>query len=319
MYNVLWFVLCLPLCSLASQCPPGNAAVWQDGAVDVVVVDREDGSLRSTGWYGQVGFSWFQSRRGQEVIIEVNNRTTEKRMTVCNHGKLVFSSGSPHHSTTEELSSLGLTHGHNQGRYIIPDIGRSIEFSIFLMRQDQKVIITDVDGTVTREDVMGFLLPTVGVSYHHQGVIALFSNLANRGYQVIYLSARSMALHDQSRDYLFRQLQDVAGHSMPLGALFHLPRSLLGSLYSPGGSRQKTSLMLSIWNCFESENRTDITDTLVAGYGNNRGDFEAYRNAGVERIYIVNTESVLVDVANSLLTSYPEQVQNIDQLYPPVA
>ena len=37
------------------------------------------------------------------------------------------------------------------------------------MRQDEKMFVTDIDGTITKSDMSGFLLPKLGVDHHHSG------------------------------------------------------------------------------------------------------------------------------------------------------
>merc|ERR1719341_2175597 len=124
--------------------------------------------------------------------------------------------------SSEELASLPLQPGQNQAAYYVPDLlGKVIFFSIFLVHKDDKLVVTDVDGTITREDVLGFVLPSVvGITHHQPGVVRLLSEISQRGYQVVYLTARSMALHEYTRHYIFNQLQEVGGSS---GPRFSLP------------------------------------------------------------------------------------------------
>ena len=39
-------------------------------------------------------------------------------------------------------------------RYLVPGLDVTMEFSIFLVPDTTKIIVTDIDGTITREDVM---------------------------------------------------------------------------------------------------------------------------------------------------------------------
>jgi phosphatidate phosphatase LPIN len=47
-----------------------------------------------------------------------------------------------------------------------------------------RLLISDVDGTITRSDLLGHVLPAMGVDWSHAGITELFSNIVGNGYQV---------------------------------------------------------------------------------------------------------------------------------------
>jgi phosphatidate phosphatase LPIN len=65
-----------------------------------------------------------------------------------------------------------------------------------------KIVVSDVDGTITKSDVLGQVLPTLGADWTHQGVTKLFDNIAKNGYMMLYLTARPVGLSDFTRKYL---------------------------------------------------------------------------------------------------------------------
>ena len=81
-------------------------------------------------------------------------------------------------------------------------VGKSAHL-ICIDLQQERLVVTDIDGTITTSDVQGFVLPQVGVDAHHEDVIEFFSRVGHNGYQVVYLSARAMALAKNTREYLF--------------------------------------------------------------------------------------------------------------------
>ena len=96
-----------------------------------------------------------------------------------------------------------------------------------------RLIFTDIDGTITKSDVKGFVhgslenyLPSVkGLRFksevHHEGVIEFFHKASDNGYTIIYLTARPIDFDSQTRKYLFHSLQDRdGGYSLPESALF---------------------------------------------------------------------------------------------------
>ena len=79
----------------------------------------------------------------------------------------------------------------------------SVPFAIHVLDQSDRLLVTDIDGTITQSDLRGFVLPAVGMRADHAGVVRLLDGVGRRGYTVVYLTARSMALADMTRSYLF--------------------------------------------------------------------------------------------------------------------
>ena len=76
------------------------------------------------------------------------------RMTVCGGGTFQFKRGpGPHTMSGEDLEGLNLKPGLNEGRYVCPELSEVIPFSVFLYEEDQKLVVTDIDGTITESDV----------------------------------------------------------------------------------------------------------------------------------------------------------------------
>ena len=89
-----------------------------------------------------------------------------------------------------------------------------------MWRQSDKIVISDIDGTITKSDVRGMILPligrndndnvdtdliddNVGVADWAQGeVTSLFSKIHSNGYKVLYLSARSISQAAETKSYL---------------------------------------------------------------------------------------------------------------------
>lgn len=63
---------------------------------------------------------------------------------------------------------------------------------IFLWDWDTKVVISDVDGTITKSDALGHLFTMVGKDWTHSGVANLYSNIQKNGYKMLYLTSRAI-------------------------------------------------------------------------------------------------------------------------------
>ena len=57
-----------------------------------------------------------------------------------------------------------------------------------------------MDGTITKSDVLGHLMPRVGYDWSHLGVTAFYSRIAANGY-----ASRSQFTYDLGEGYLRRR------------------------------------------------------------------------------------------------------------------
>ena len=167
--------------------------------------------------------SLFTSREGREMEIWVGDKKAKAVMSIDEDGDGYFDREWPKYNMTEEeLNDLNLRkasrivlmrkceqsvsypfQGRNMARYIVPELDIEIKFSIFLYGQSEHLIITDVDGTITTSDTKGFIYSQLGIEVEHRGVVRLLHTLNQRGYTIIYLTARSLALDHMTREYLF--------------------------------------------------------------------------------------------------------------------
>lgn len=92
-----------------------------------------------------------------------------------------------------------------------------------------KVIISDVDGTITRSDVMGHVMPRFGNDWSHPGICNLFQKIHANGYQILYLTARAIGQAHTSRAYITNLRQDSDQKPLPDGPLIMSPDRLLKS------------------------------------------------------------------------------------------
>lgn len=90
-------------------------------------------------------------------------------------------------------------------------------------------MISDIDGTITKSDLLGHLLPRVGYDWSHRGVTRLFTNIKANGYVFMFLSSRAIAQASATRDYLHTLNQD--GETLPAGPVIISPDGLFPSLY----------------------------------------------------------------------------------------
>jgi len=308
------------------RCEDNRAEALGNGASDVIVVQRASGELQSTGWYGQIGKlnSVFQSRAGKEVAIFVNNVPARAGMVVCDSGTFQFKSSDKRFlMSSTDLEELNLKPGHNKARYVCQELEEIVEFSVFLFVETDKLILSDIDGTITEGDIKGHISTFLGITSVQENVVELFDKVDKNGYKVVYLTARSMAQEEDTRDYLFKMLQNVNGFSMPRGPVLFSPISFISGLIAEVVTKspdiQKTKLIEEIWTTFKSENNTDINNTILACYGDKETDAKAYLGTGISAssVFIVNGEGgKLINKGSGERSSYGEQAKNVNQLFP---
>ena len=55
---------------------------------------------------------------------------------------------------------------------------------LYLWNWNSRIVISDVDGTITRSDVLGHVLPRIGFDWTQPGVVALLNAIKSNQYQV---------------------------------------------------------------------------------------------------------------------------------------
>ena len=80
--------------------------------------------------------------------------------------------------------------GFNQASYVCKDLAEVIEFNVFLYNDSAKIVLTDIDGTITESDLKGHISSFLGLTNQHRGVVELLDRVDGRGYSVVYLTAR---------------------------------------------------------------------------------------------------------------------------------
>lgn len=72
----------------------------------------------------------------------------------------------------EWIAQLGLDHRDEISRITFIANGEMIHGKIFCWNYDCKIVVSDVDGTITKSDVWGILYTRMGRDYTHEGTIS---------------------------------------------------------------------------------------------------------------------------------------------------
>ena len=104
---------------------------------------------------------------------------------------------------------------------------QSIKARAYVWDWKNKIVISDIDGTITASDVFGQLMPMIGKDWSHPGVAPLYSKINENGYKLLYLSSRAIGMADTTRKYMDNLQQN--GVSLPKGPLIISPDRLVQS------------------------------------------------------------------------------------------
>ena len=188
-----------------------------------------------------------------------------------------------------------------------------------------QLVVSDVDGTITKSDVLGHLMPRVGYDWSHLGVTSLYSRITDNGYQMMYLTARGIGMAGTTRDYLASiQQGDPASKQeskLPDGPCLLSPSGLIESAIREVILRKPEEFKIaclqdirSLWPASHNP--------FYAGFGNRGSDVIAYREAGVppSRILVINPQGEIHFGGNTYCwASYPKLVQLSNEMFPAVA
>ena len=199
--------------------------------------------------------------------------------------------------STKTLSTWGLKKDMNDIEFSVTTTSGQVvivKSRIFLWPSDSKIVISDVDGTITKSDLLGHIMPRFGVNYSHEGVVSLYSTIEKHGYKLMYLSSRPIGQSNQTKDYLGGLEENDL--KLPHGPVVLSPDRLFQSLAREVIYKRpqefKVPALRDIRNLFP-KNRPS---PFYAGFGNRDSDKIAYRSVGVTpgKIFIVNPSGVIV-------------------------
>uniref|UniRef100_A0A0G4H2E2 LNS2/PITP domain-containing protein n=1 Tax=Chromera velia CCMP2878 TaxID=1169474 RepID=A0A0G4H2E2_9ALVE len=98
-----------------------------------------------------------------------------------------------------------------------------LDAGAFYWDSSAKVVVSDIDGTVTVSDLTGHAVSTLGMVHKdHAGLPKVYRQIRERGYKLMYLSSRSLGQANTTRRYLREVCQVERGkederHTLPPG------------------------------------------------------------------------------------------------------
>ncbi|KAL9104165.1 MAG: hypothetical protein Q9163_000864 [Psora crenata] len=160
----------------------------------------------------------------------------------------------------------------------------------------------------------------IGRDWTHVGVAKLYTDIVANGYNILYLTSRSVGQADTTRTYLNGVSQE--GYKLPKGPVIMSPDRTIAALRREIYLRKpevfKMACLRDILNLFSHKR-----NPFYAGFGNRLTDALSYRSVNIPstRIFTINSNA---DISLDLLTlnkyksSYVTMREVVDHFFPPV-
>lgn len=168
---------------------------------------------------------------------------------------------------------------------------------------------------------MGHVLNMIGRDWTHTGVAKLYTDIVNNGYNIMYLTSRSVGQADTTRAYLYGVCQD--GYRLPRGPVICSPDRTMAALRREIYLRKpevfKMACLRDILNLFCGKE-----NPFYAGFGNRLTDALSYRTVNIPstRIFTINSNAeVSLDLLslNKYKSSYVSMRELLDHFFPPTS
>ncbi|XP_076753457.1 phosphatidate phosphatase LPIN isoform X1 [Xylocopa sonorina] len=221
--------------------------------------------------------------------------------------------------SSAQIASLNLKDGANEVVFSVTTAYQGTtrcKCHIYKWKWDDKIVISDIDGTITKSDVLGHILPIVGKDWAQSGVAQLFTKIKNNGYKLLYLSARAIGQAKVTREYLKSIRQGDL--SLPDGPLLLNPTSLISAFHREVIERKPEEFKISCLSDIQAL-FPEGSKPFYAGYGNRINDVWAYRAVGIPtmRIFTINHRGELKhELTQTFQSSYSNMSFIVDHLFP---
>lgn len=160
----------------------------------------------------------------------------------------------------------------------------------------------------------------IGRDWTHAGVAKLYTDIVANGYNILYLTSRSVGQADTTRAYLNGVSQE--GFKLPKGPVIMSPDRTIAALRREIYLRKpevfKMACLRDIKNLFSHKH-----NPFYAGFGNRLTDALSYRSVNIPstRIFTINSNAeVSLDLLtlNKYKSSYVTMREVVDHFFPPV-
>jgi len=271
---------------------------------------KQDKKIKSQPLHIKTANSFPELNRVNSLNLEFSSQST-------NHKKIKVRTLRPN---SDMLRSLNLKTGCNTITYTVRTSiqgSQTIQGHIYFWPVDANIIISDIDGTITKTDFLGHLMPMVGKDWSQPGIAPLYSNIRRNGYHILYLTSRPIGQARQTKDFLHSIYQD--GKMLPHGPLIMSPDRMFPSVKREVIFKRpelfKMAVLKDIRSLFP-----ETHNPFHAGFGNRETDAIAYNSVGIslEKVYIVNPKGDIYHHNTQALKSYALINTMVKEIFPDI-
>ncbi|XP_068768010.1 phosphatidate phosphatase LPIN3 isoform X2 [Struthio camelus] len=252
--------------------------------------------------------------------------------------------------SSKQIERLNLQDGPNEVAFSVTTQYQGTcccEGTIYLWNWDDKVVISDIDGTITKSDALGHILPHLGKDWTHHGVAKLFHKihllrhskdkdasgfpmskqatplvkpscfLKGNGYKFLYCSARAIGMAHITKGYL--KWVNEQGCALPKGPILLAPSSLFSAFHREVIEKKpevfKIACLMDIQNLFTTK------QPFFAAFGNRVNDVYAYKQVGLpeSHIFTVNPKGELIqELTKNHKSTYERLSELVELIFPPL-
>merc|ERR1711988_1178437 len=286
------------------------------------IIEMEEGSIEKSGSSGSETEVKVTEAADNQASRKRRNETSSSSETESEPGLEKFKKTL--RLSNEAIKCLNLKKGANEIQFSVTTAFQGTTrcmCHVYLWSYDDKIVISDIDGTITKSDVLGHVLPIIGRDWAQSGVASLFTKIVNNGYHIVYLSARAIGQASITKEYLSSVKQGEV--NLPDGPIFLNPTSLVNAFHreviEKNPQEFKIACLRDIKRLFPE---TTNPNPFYAGYGNRVNDVWAYQAVGIpmSRIFTINPRGELRhELTNAFQTSYGSMSSIVDHVFPPTS
>ncbi|KAI0305789.1 Lipin/Ned1/Smp2-domain-containing protein [Multifurca ochricompacta] len=214
--------------------------------------------------------------------------------------------------TSEQLQALDLQPGANTITFSLSSSGVvACAARIFMWEHTDSVVVSDIDGTITKSDALGHMLTLIGRDWTHLGVAKLYTDIYKNGYKIMYLTSRAIGQADSTRYYLQGIKQN--DYQLPEGPVIMSPDRLMASLHREVIMRKPEVFKMACLRDIQRLFRPVAPLPFYAGFGNRITDALSYRSVNIpsSRIFTIDSNGeVKMELLDLLGTNLSISVQS---------
>jgi phosphatidate phosphatase PAH1 len=145
----------------------------------------------------------------------------------------------------------------------------TLTFNFWLYNFYDKFVVMDIDGTITKSDIRGYLATVFlqNFTYIHDGIIEFLNNLVEKfDLNILYVTARPISHRNITLQFL-EGIKDNKNINIPAGPLFTNSELILNSLYSEVITKStmtlKSNILISIAQLFKNAGCKTLSPFLL--------------------------------------------------------